>query len=99
MPVPGVSQVPYRPEKPSVTAYIASTQIALEAEALEVIADRPAAQVDERLAQRRAHVALGGLLDRERLLEPGRRDVVAHLRDLGLQRLVRAPVALAKRTR
>ena len=54
-------------------------QIALEVEAVEVVADRLAAQIDERLAQRRAHVLLRGLLDRQRLLHPGGRDVVADL--------------------
>ena len=100
IPVPGVSQVPVSPEKPSVTAYIARDEIALEAEAVEVLADRLAAQIDEGLAQRGPHVALGGLLDRERLLEPGGRDVVAELaRSRRLQRLVGAPVGLGEEAR
>ena len=45
-------------------------QVAPEVEAGEVVRDGLAAQVDEDLAQRRPHVALGGLLDRQRLLEP-----------------------------
>ena len=80
MPVPGVSQLPHKPGEAVGDGVHRLQQVALEVEALEVVADRAAAQIDEHLAQRRAHVALGGLLDRQRLLQPGRRDVVAQLR-------------------
>ena len=45
-----------------------------------------------------ADVALGGLLDRQRLGQPGWREIVAELRELGLQRLVGLPVAAEKKS-
>ncbi len=71
-------------------------QVALEQEAVDVLADRLAAQVDEHLPQRAADVALGGVLERQRLVEPRRRQVVAQLGQLGLHGLVGVPVGLRR---
>ena len=71
-------------------------QVAAEFESVQIVPNGLAAQIDEHPPQRGADVLFRGLLDREGLLEPGRRHVLAQLRDLPLQLLVRAPVLLAE---
>ena len=99
-PVPGVSQPPYRPEKPSVTAYIALTQVALEAEALEVRRRpsrgtgrrTPGAAPGGRSARRSPRSRAAPRARSAR----GRRAAAAIS---ALQRLVGAPVRARRRTR
>jgi hypothetical protein len=71
-------------------------QIAREIEASQELPDGSAAEGNERVAERGAHVPLGGLFDRERFGEPRGRHVFAQSSELRLQRFVRAPVALRK---
>src|SRR5262249_45418937 len=72
-------------------------ELALETEPREIIPDGKAAEVHEDAAQRWPHVALGGLLDGERLGEPGRRDVVAKLGDFALEGPVRGEIPRRKK--
>jgi hypothetical protein len=71
----------------------AHQQFALEAEPRQIIGDRAADQVDEGALQLRPDVPVGDLLDRARLLQPGRRQVGPQRRDLHLHRLVGGHVA------
>jgi hypothetical protein len=66
----------------------ADQQLGAEVEAGEVVGDRAPDQVDEDLPQRRADVPLGGLLDRQRLGQPGRGEVGAQGGQFGLERVV-----------
>ena len=56
------------------------------------MAHRLAAEIDEDPPTLCAHESFRRLLDREGLLQPRRSNVLAELRDLRLQRLVRAQV-------
>lgn len=79
---------------PCTSSYL--EQVALEAEALDVVADGLPAQVHKRAPQPGPHKPFSGLLNRQRLLEPRGRHVITDGSNLILQQGQDRPRSVSK---